>query len=643
MLEKSKEIKFGKPGRSKAKKGTVKGRRRRQKGDTYLEKSKKGNMTAQELADYDKRLADAGDSRGYLGEDRAPEVYRYDNTDSTSTNKSNVSNRMKELRSTDKAGEEAAKKLKAEKADQALVDRRGKSREEKQNTPQGAGGGAKSNVDKIGSSTEDDEFKTGAKKVKAKSATSKLLNKLSKTEGAKKEPKKSNSYADAKKKDPKLDSYIKIRSNSEKGSSEYNAAQNKINAAYGKGPQRRVDVKKVEVKKTGQIERKSTPDRSIKTASKPAPKSASASSNKNNTGGGSGMRGVQSEKNKLKNLGITTESDTKLPPSLSNKEKRQKKREGKKTIQKEARNKIRELKGKPAKAGYGRMRNQKGTEKKITSSIRPEYQGNYTVNGENLKPPAGTTYNKYTNTSDAPSKLSQNKSVKPKVPAKHGMAKHGRVRNQLGKDETGLDYALPIATGSSKALKKISKKRLDSQQSSGNRKFDEAMKLKIEEESGQDPSKKIVRKPRVPAKHGTAKYGKGGRKRAFVGLATGALTGAMNSIGSGEGAKGMLTGAFKGAANSVIPGVGTALGNAPTKPFDKSVAQGTIPDPNAPSVPAAPAGAPAPGANPNAPVDPAAPATAPNPNAVVQGKKGKMIDRRAKAKKGKRKNKKNLY
>jgi len=52
-------------------------------------------------------------------------------------------------------------------------------------------------------------------------------------------PKKSASggtYASAKKKDPKLDSYIKARNSAKKGSSEYNAAQNSINKAYGKGP-----------------------------------------------------------------------------------------------------------------------------------------------------------------------------------------------------------------------------------------------------------------------------------------------------------------------------------------------------------------------------------------------------------------------
>jgi hypothetical protein len=50
---------------------------------------------------------------------------------------------------------------------------------------------------------------------------------------------KGGTYASAKKKDPKLDSYIKARNSAKKGSSDYNAAQNKINAAYGKGTTKR--------------------------------------------------------------------------------------------------------------------------------------------------------------------------------------------------------------------------------------------------------------------------------------------------------------------------------------------------------------------------------------------------------------------
>ena len=56
------------------------------------------------------------------------------------------------------------------------------------------------------------------------------------TEGAKsKKPvtKKSDPYADAAKKDPKLGDYVKLRKSLEKGSNEWNKNQNKINEAYG--------------------------------------------------------------------------------------------------------------------------------------------------------------------------------------------------------------------------------------------------------------------------------------------------------------------------------------------------------------------------------------------------------------------------
>ena len=50
---------------------------------------------------------------------------------------------------------------------------------------------------------------------------------------------KSNPYSKAKKADANLDSYIAKRKGLKKGSSEYNAVQNKINKAYGKGPTNR--------------------------------------------------------------------------------------------------------------------------------------------------------------------------------------------------------------------------------------------------------------------------------------------------------------------------------------------------------------------------------------------------------------------
>jgi len=58
-------------------------------------------------------------------------------------------------------------------------------------------------------------------------------------------------YASAKKNDPKLDSYIKARNNAKKSGdkSAYNAAQNKINTAYGKGPTNRPVETKADVDK----------------------------------------------------------------------------------------------------------------------------------------------------------------------------------------------------------------------------------------------------------------------------------------------------------------------------------------------------------------------------------------------------------
>jgi len=50
---------------------------------------------------------------------------------------------------------------------------------------------------------------------------------------------KKNPYSEAKKRDANLDSYIKQRNAAEKGSLDYNEAQNKINKAYGKGPTNR--------------------------------------------------------------------------------------------------------------------------------------------------------------------------------------------------------------------------------------------------------------------------------------------------------------------------------------------------------------------------------------------------------------------
>lgn len=75
--------------------------------------------------------------------------------------------------------------------------------------------------------------------------------------------KKSDPYADALKRDSNLPSYIKKRKTLTKGTPEYNANQNRINKAYGKGPMRDVSTevkkdnnrKKVTVKDTPGVEK----------------------------------------------------------------------------------------------------------------------------------------------------------------------------------------------------------------------------------------------------------------------------------------------------------------------------------------------------------------------------------------------------
>jgi len=66
------------------------------------------------------------------------------------------------------------------------------------------------------------------------------------------------SYAEAKKRDPKLDEHIKARNAAEKGSPEYNAAQNRINKAYGKGPTDRKTTTKTSETKGSKTTTKTT-------------------------------------------------------------------------------------------------------------------------------------------------------------------------------------------------------------------------------------------------------------------------------------------------------------------------------------------------------------------------------------------------
>ena len=80
---------------------------------------------------------------------------------------------------------------------------------------------------------------TKSEPVKDDKMSAKLASESSKVAITPSGAKRTNPYADAKKKDPNLGSYVKQRNAAAKGSLEYNEAQNKINKAYGKGPTNR--------------------------------------------------------------------------------------------------------------------------------------------------------------------------------------------------------------------------------------------------------------------------------------------------------------------------------------------------------------------------------------------------------------------
>lgn len=96
----------------------------------------------------------------------------------------------------------------------------------------------------------------------------------SKTKSSEKGAPKTGTYASAKKKDPKLDSYIKNRAAAKKSGdkSAQNAAQNKINTAYGKGPTDRKTTPKVEKMEPKKAKAIDTKDVVIKKAPTPDPK-----------------------------------------------------------------------------------------------------------------------------------------------------------------------------------------------------------------------------------------------------------------------------------------------------------------------------------------------------------------------------------
>ena len=71
-------------------------------------------------------------------------------------------------------------------------------------------------------------------------------------------------YAEAKKKNSNLDKLIARRKNLTKGTPGYNAVQNKINAAYGRGPRRDASITKLASKKAGPVSSGAKPKLQVK-------------------------------------------------------------------------------------------------------------------------------------------------------------------------------------------------------------------------------------------------------------------------------------------------------------------------------------------------------------------------------------------
>jgi len=220
----------------------------------------------------------------------------------------------------------------------------GKSREEVQNTPGGVGGGVvKKSSNKPSSPAVKNNSKAGTPVgstsrggvVKKKSEESKPKASGSSTAKPKTTSGK-RTYAEAKKKDPKLDSYIRMRKQSEKGSDEYNKYQNLINQAYGVQKRYAVKEEKAETLKPSTVPTKKT-EPQLATRTKPAASKPAAKKpvSKTTTSGGSGMGSVNQ-----KQMSDFIEEDKSISfdsPSKSKKEQRKEDRKAVKSFRKSMR------------------------------------------------------------------------------------------------------------------------------------------------------------------------------------------------------------------------------------------------------------------------------------------------------------------
>lgn len=198
-----------------------------------------------------------------------------------------------------KKAKAAAQRIEAEKTTKAAAAKRGPSRQEKQNTPQGTGGGTKPQV---GSKLKELSNASGPKPTPASTGP------------------KPGTYAYAKKRNPNLDKLIAERKKYAKGTEDYNRVQNQINRAYGTGPMRK-EISKVAPKAAPKNTAKPTLQKPAATkpaASKAAPKPAAKKPTPAKTpSGGSGMGAVAKENALKKELQSAKPVDRRASASKS--------------------------------------------------------------------------------------------------------------------------------------------------------------------------------------------------------------------------------------------------------------------------------------------------------------------------------------
>ena len=249
-----------------------------------------------------------------------------------------------------KKAKAAAERIKSEEATKTAAAKRGPSRQEKQNTPQGTGGGAKPQV---GSKLKELSNASGPKPTPASTGP------------------KPGTYAYAKKRNPNLDKLIAERKKYAKGSEDYNRVQNQINKAYDTGSMRK-EISKVAPKAAPKNTAKPTlqkPAAKKPAAPKPTPKPAAKKPTPTKTpSGGSGMGAVAKESALKKELQSAKPADRRTPSKnaqkIANKNARRNKRMGK------MQERMDKLKGKMQAGGLKDPKPEQTGLKKLPTAVR---------------------------------------------------------------------------------------------------------------------------------------------------------------------------------------------------------------------------------------------------------------------------------